>query len=145
MPSEAMMAEMRRQKGEMNMTPMIDVVFQLIIFFMLVMEITQQDLELLKLPVAENSRPDKNPPTERLTLNVAWEKSEFRKPDTQRDGSKYEYRIQGSLVRPDQLLPRLKRHAQRKLDAQGLSDMSVLLRATSTSSTARCSRLWWSA
>ncbi len=30
---------------EMNMTPMIDVVFLLIIFFMLITDMTQQDLE----------------------------------------------------------------------------------------------------
>jgi biopolymer transport protein ExbD len=37
----------------MDMTPMIDVVFQLIIFFMLVTDMTQQDLAELILPVAE--------------------------------------------------------------------------------------------
>ena len=37
---------------EMNMTPMIDVVFLLIIFFMIITDLTQQDLEELKLPVA---------------------------------------------------------------------------------------------
>ena len=37
---------------EMDMTPMIDVVFLLIIFFMIITDLTQQDLEELKLPEA---------------------------------------------------------------------------------------------
>ena len=37
---------------EMNMTPMIDVVFLLIIFFMIITDMTQQDLEELTLPMA---------------------------------------------------------------------------------------------
>ncbi len=44
---------------EMNMTPMIDVVFLLIIFFMVITDLTQQDLEDLQLPVAQNADPDK--------------------------------------------------------------------------------------
>lgn len=44
---------------EMNMTPMIDVVFLLIIFFMVITDMTQQDLEDLQLPVAQNADPDK--------------------------------------------------------------------------------------
>ena len=37
------------------MTPMIDVTFLLIIFFMIITDLTQQDLEELKLPVAVQS------------------------------------------------------------------------------------------
>ena len=44
---------------EMNMTPMIDVVFLLIIFFMIITDLTQQDLEDLQLPVARTAVPDK--------------------------------------------------------------------------------------
>jgi biopolymer transport protein ExbD len=44
---------------EMNMTSMIDVVFLLIIFFMVITDMTQQDLEDLQLPVALNADPDK--------------------------------------------------------------------------------------
>jgi len=128
MASEAMMAEMRRQKGEMNMTPMIDVVFQLIIFFMLVMEITQQDLEQLKLPTAENARPDKDPSKERLTLNVSWKREEYVKQPKDRDPAAFEYRIKGTLVRDDQLYQRLREHAVLALDINGNSEMPVLIR-----------------
>ncbi len=44
---------------DMDMTPMIDVVFLLIIFFMIITDLTQQDLEDLQLPVAQNAVPDK--------------------------------------------------------------------------------------
>jgi biopolymer transport protein ExbD len=122
----------RRQRSgalDMDMTPMIDVVFQLIIFFMLVMEITQQDLEQLKLPTAENARPDKDPSKERLTLNVSWKREEYKKPDpADRDPSAFEYRIKGTLVRDDQLYEKLRQHAVRALDALGNSEMPVLIR-----------------
>src|SRR5262245_66591797 len=56
---------------EMDMTPMIDVVFQLIIFFILITDMTQSDLEELRLPVAANAvhdRPD--PKVVRPVINV---------------------------------------------------------------------------
>ena len=56
---------------EMNMTPMIDVVFLLIIFFMVITDLTQQDLEELTLPVAENAVDDKPAPDDfRPVLNI---------------------------------------------------------------------------
>jgi biopolymer transport protein ExbD len=56
---------------EMNMTPMIDVVFLLIIFFMVITDMTQQDLEDLQLPVAVNAIPDKPKPDEfRPVVNI---------------------------------------------------------------------------
>jgi len=56
---------------DMDMTPMIDVVFLLIIFFMVITDLTQQDLEDLQLPVAQNAIPDKPPKDEwRPIINV---------------------------------------------------------------------------
>ena len=57
-----------QQEMEMNMTPMIDVVFLLIIFFMVITDLTQQDLEELQLPTAENAQPDKPKPDLALTF-----------------------------------------------------------------------------
>ncbi|MHC5209382.1 MAG: ExbD/TolR family protein [Planctomycetota bacterium] len=54
---------------KMDMTPMIDVVFQLIIFFMLVTDMTQQDLAELKLPVAQMAAKDETEEG-RMTINV---------------------------------------------------------------------------
>ena len=56
---------------EMNMTPMIDVTFLLIIFFMIITDLTQQDLEELKLPIAVQSVPDEPDPAKvRPVVNV---------------------------------------------------------------------------
>jgi biopolymer transport protein ExbD len=59
---------------EMNMTPMIDVVFLLIIFFMIITDMTQQDLEELKLPIAVEAVEDKPDPDEvRPVINIFWD------------------------------------------------------------------------
>ena len=56
--------------NDMDLTPMIDVVFQLIIFFVLVTEMASAELEVLTLPSADQAVPDKNPDDKRLILNV---------------------------------------------------------------------------
>ncbi|MHC4662394.1 MAG: ExbD/TolR family protein [Planctomycetota bacterium] len=44
-------------KNELNMTPMIDVVFLLLIFFMVVSELSALDAEAMTLPWAEKAEP----------------------------------------------------------------------------------------
>ncbi|MFC1587194.1 ExbD/TolR family protein [Planctomycetota bacterium] len=46
------------QEDKLNMTPMIDIVFLLIIFFMLVTKINEDKLVLLTLPSATQAAPD---------------------------------------------------------------------------------------
>lgn len=59
---------------EMDMTPMIDVVFLLIIFFMIITDMTQQDLEELVLPMAQFAREDKPDPKEfRPIINIQYD------------------------------------------------------------------------
>jgi biopolymer transport protein ExbD len=55
---------------DINMTPMIDVVFNLIIFFMVITDMTQKDLEYLTLPRAEHATPDEDADPERIIINV---------------------------------------------------------------------------
>lgn len=56
---------------EMDMTPMIDVVFLLIIFFMIITDMTQQELEDLVLPAAVNAVEDKPDPKQvRPVVNI---------------------------------------------------------------------------
>jgi biopolymer transport protein ExbD len=58
------------QEGiKLDMTPMIDVVFQLIIFFMLVTDMTQQDLAELILPEARMAEKDEQEEG-RMVINV---------------------------------------------------------------------------
>ncbi|MHC5079836.1 MAG: ExbD/TolR family protein [Planctomycetota bacterium] len=59
----------KKTEIRMNMTPMIDVVFQLIIFFMLVTEMSQAELESLNLPEASMALPD-DPELGRITVNI---------------------------------------------------------------------------
>jgi biopolymer transport protein ExbD len=58
------------QMDSSNMTPMIDVVFQLIIFFMLVMDMSQAQLEPVTLPSASKAVKEKYEDTTLLVLNV---------------------------------------------------------------------------
>ena len=59
-----------QEEMRLDMTPMIDCVFLLMIFFVLVIDLGQKDLEDLILPKAEFSLPDEAPPTQRPVVNV---------------------------------------------------------------------------
>lgn len=56
---------------EIDMTPMIDLVFLMIIFFIVVNDMSKKELEELKLPVATEAGKDVPPPN-RPILNVRW-------------------------------------------------------------------------
>ena len=57
---------------QLNMTPMIDIVFNLIIFFMIVTDMTQKELEELTLPFSEQAMDDKADEEEkRVIINIA--------------------------------------------------------------------------
>ena len=56
---------------EIDMTPMIDMTFLLIIFFIIVNDMSKKDLEELKLPIAMEAGQDE-PPERRQILNVRW-------------------------------------------------------------------------
>jgi biopolymer transport protein ExbD len=59
-----------QQNVEVDMTPMIDCVFLLMIFFVLVIDLSQKNLEDLILPRAVFQEPDDSPPDNRPILNV---------------------------------------------------------------------------
>jgi biopolymer transport protein ExbD len=70
----------RRAKGvaadasdvALNMTPMIDCVFQLLIFFMVCTDLSQKEIEQILLPNAEKSIEDKGDEEEkRVIINIA--------------------------------------------------------------------------
>ena len=67
---------------ELNMTPMIDVVFNLIIFFMIVTDMSQKELELLTLPKSSQAIEDSGDEKERrVIINIV--KSKNFKQDKQ--------------------------------------------------------------
>jgi len=59
------------ESGELDMTPMIDIVFNLLIFFMVITDLTQKDIVELTLPIAYMAQSDEdNDPDDRMILNV---------------------------------------------------------------------------
>ena len=66
------MSEMNSERAEPNLTPLLDMVFQLITFFMLVINFKGASLDLsLKLPVLGSARPlDRVGKLEPLLLNI---------------------------------------------------------------------------
>ena len=69
------MARVRRKPEDLdpekpNLTPLIDIVFQLIIFFMLVMDMSRVQLEDLRLPWADKAIKEKFTDMTILILNV---------------------------------------------------------------------------
>ena len=66
------MANMKtvQEDAKMDMTPMIDCVFLLMIFFVLVIDLSQQDLEDLILPKAVFIEPDDDTPDVRPIANI---------------------------------------------------------------------------
>ena len=59
-----------QEELDMDMTPMIDCVFLLMIFFVMVIDLSQQELEDLILPKADYADPDDQPPENRPIINI---------------------------------------------------------------------------
>lgn len=86
---------------EMDMTPMIDIVFLLIVFFMVVTELTVQQAVVV-LPVASESRVEEPQPGSRiLFVNVSFDK----------DGKELLQLMNDPPVTPEMLLKHLKAEA----------------------------------
>ncbi len=119
------------EEVKQDLTPLIDVVFQLIIFFILTMTISTQDIRAVQLPTAltaveedpkeeilmlhiynkaqDNSNPHAMPPLEGWHITVPNTDKEFRTPQE----------LAGALV---------EKAAQAEVNAQGHSEMAVLVR-----------------
>ena len=68
---DANITKLAQQSVELDMTPMIDCVFLLMIFFVLVIDLSQKNLEDLVLPKAQRLvEPDDQPPDNRPIINV---------------------------------------------------------------------------
>ncbi len=101
-------------KVALRMTPMIDIVFLLIIFFMCVAEMTKLEVESITLPEASQARTQSGCGP-RLTVNVM------------RSGV---YRVSGKTYSADDLKLLVQRHAIREgLGPDGNSTLPVRIRA----------------
>ena len=101
--------------AKMNMTPMIDVVFLLIVFFMLVTEMSKMEIESITLPYALSAKED--PPEEetRIVVNLT---------------AKGDIRWMHAKKTPEEFLMIVKARAERcPRDPDGLPIMSVKIRA----------------
>lgn len=97
---------------EPDLTPMIDVVFLLLIFFMLITEITQVDIENVQLPNALMAQPDEKPPKDRLVINIA---KLIQDDENDRRGI---IKIHGQLVGTSDLVRILKREADKEREPE---------------------------
>ena len=98
---------------DIDMTPMIDVVFQLLIFFMLVNQMVQEERSQLELPWADQAQEEKAADKKRLIINV------------DKDGI---IAVSGKKVTPAELTKLLFEEAKSSKDNKGISDRSVLIR-----------------
>jgi biopolymer transport protein ExbD len=71
------MAKKKRERAgapdesiEMDMTPMIDIVFQLIMFFIIITDFTQKEIELLQLPWSTVGIEDEGDEKGRIIINI---------------------------------------------------------------------------
>jgi biopolymer transport protein ExbD len=112
-----------RQTVDINMTPMIDCVFLLLIFFMVVSEMSSMDMEAVSLPFADQARtPEQEPPDRRIVINI--HKDDAKKGFVRVMGRNYDKVKLTELIRkeairsgpePDPKYPKVKIYALRVL------------------------------
>jgi len=105
----------------MDMTPMIDVVFLMIIFFMIVSDMTQQDLAEITLPMAEEAVDDQTEKG-RMIVNI-YKTGEIeikQQPYATLDDSQSVNALRNYLA---------AEVSKGEKDAQGLSERALLIRA----------------
>jgi biopolymer transport protein ExbD len=101
--------------AKINMTPMIDVVFLLIIFFMLVTEMSKMEVEAITLPYALSAKEEPKDKQTRVTVNLT-EKGKIRQMHRERTAEEFLRILQVEAAK-----------CQR--DSDGLPIMSVKIRA----------------
>ncbi len=125
---------------EVDMTPMIDMTFLLIIFFIIVNDLSQQELEELKLPVAKMAGHD-DPPPGRPILNVlpdgtiVWKRRKLfwdgmdtmgRQDPIRKGRPDYYWKLADTLR--DEVVPFMKKEFDENLQKE-LVDDPILIRA----------------
>jgi biopolymer transport protein ExbD len=116
-------------QAEMDMTPMIDVTFQLIAFFLFVLNFTEVDQDQrVNLPLSELARPPEVPYDEPLTIQLMSNETIVFAGDTlTRDG------LKSAMLREAQII---KAHPEKKV-----SDVTVVIRADRNAATGKVQEL----
>jgi biopolymer transport protein ExbD len=111
---------------EMNMTPMIDIVFQLIIFLMLANDLSRKEIEDLELPLAMHASEDKGD-KEKYRIIVNLLKNEGDQLPT--------LKVKGMEMNLDTFKQFLRPEADRNREPDGpkASELYVLVRADTNS------------
>lgn len=124
------LAKNEMQEGKSDLTPMIDVVFQLLIFMMLITSISS--LKDVELPVASMAQPDEKPPQDRLVIDILKDKV---------DGShRGIYNIASQTYSPRELIKRLKEEASKKRSTDPSAILPNGLARSETPILIRCDR-----
>jgi biopolymer transport protein ExbD len=93
-----------------NMTPMIDIVFQLLIFLLVVTDLTQKEIENLKLPLSTEAVEDKGDDEDkRVIVNI-------NKADDWETSKDIVVKIKGKIYNLENLKEVLFTHAEMKRD-----------------------------
>jgi biopolymer transport protein ExbD len=88
------------QALEMNMTPMIDCTFLLLVFFMIVSEMSSLDLENMALAYADQAKaPEVEPPDRRVVINIR--KDDAKKGFVRIQGRQYDKDKLAELIRKE--------------------------------------------
>ncbi|HJQ81343.1 MAG TPA: biopolymer transporter ExbD [Lacipirellulaceae bacterium] len=116
-------------QAEMDMTPMIDVTFQLIAFFMFVLNFSEVDQDQrINLPLSELARPPEVAYEEPITLQLTSNETIiFAGDELTRDG------LKSALLREAQII---KAHPEKKVE-----DVTVIIRADRLAETGKVQEL----
>ncbi len=114
-----MAAKVPDSSVDLNMTPMIDVVFLLIIFFMLILKIVSEELTPLDLPTAVHASPDEAE-EDRVIINLKRDGNIFV------DGKTYFTSKPASV---EAFKKKLAYEAQGARGDDGISERQILIRA----------------
>jgi biopolymer transport protein ExbD len=115
-------AEQMTEGLEMNMTPMIDIVFQLIIFLMLANDLSRKEIEDLELPVTLHASEDKGD-KEKYRIIVNLLKNEGDRPPTLKvKGMEMDLAAFQQFLRPEA-------DRNREPDGPKASELYILVRA----------------
>jgi len=102
------------EETEVDMTPMIDVTFLLLIFFVIVSTLTRMETEAeVELPLADQAQTEEAPEVDQLIVNV------------EKDGDIY---IIGQKCTDDQVSAILATEAKKSKAPDGFSERSIVVR-----------------
>jgi biopolymer transport protein ExbD len=131
-----------------NLIPMIDIMFLLLLFFMLNADMSQRELEEITPPVARHSAEDKpEPGSDRITVNIHHDTKEqvdcpqFANQDICRNdqhwhisvsGRRYNFDKDGMKALGDVLSALAKKGRADPADPKGISERKMIIRADRT-------------